>query len=103
MEILFDNKAAKLAWANGEFLQIKTNDVWCDLVESKVSLSIFDQPFVEFRVKPKTVKINGVECGLLISSSWENKNPNIVTLEFSSRNEAVEFQHNAMKIFNGVK
>lgn len=60
-----------------------------------------DQPVV-FRLKPRTVNLNGVDVGLLYSSQWDKQNPNKVTIEFNTEEEARHFNNNALKIFNGV-
>lgn len=56
----------------------------------------------KFRLKPKTINLNGVDVGTIQTSQWERDRPNKVVLEFNSREEAVYFQSKAMKIFNNI-
>ena len=65
-------------------------------------LSVFID-FDKFRLKPKTVNLNGVDCGMLKASSWESDCPCIVTIEFKNEDDAYHFHRNAINIFNGVK
>lgn len=60
MSELISGKEAKLAWANGEKLQWRDGNFtkWMDL-DDEFRLGIFND--VEFRLKPRTIKINGVE------------------------------------------
>ena len=64
MSELISGKEAKLAWANGNSVQIRPktpSETWEDL-NSKHSLDIFDQVIsYEFRLKPRTIMIGGVE------------------------------------------
>ena len=64
MSELISGKEAKLAWANGNSVQIRPktpSETWEDL-SSKHSLDIFDQVIShEFRLKPRTIMIGDVE------------------------------------------
>lgn len=63
MSELISGKEAKLAWANGENIQIKPkvfNDGWLDSCENN-TLGMFDDGSLDFRIKPKTITINGFE------------------------------------------
>ena len=64
MSELISGKEAKLAWANGNSVQIRPktlSETWEDL-SSKHSLDIFDQVIsYEFRLKPRTIMIGDVE------------------------------------------
>jgi hypothetical protein len=53
-------KQAKLAWANGEELQIDSGGGFYDLT-GDYCLFVFDHPSNKFRLKPKTITLNGVE------------------------------------------
>lgn len=59
---MLTKEQAKLAWANGEQLQWKdlnfTN--WNDL-DGDHRLRIFEDEVTEFRIKPRTISINGIE------------------------------------------
>lgn len=64
MSELISGKEAKLAWANGEQLQISNTIVgedFYDMDDSKTTLNIFDLDFYQFRLKPRTITINDIE------------------------------------------
>lgn len=52
---------AKKAWANGENVQIKCHDGTFCTITHNLKLSIFDNEKNKFRLKPKTIFINGIE------------------------------------------
>ena len=60
MSELISGKEAKLAWANGKQLQWRDDEFtkWIDLSD-RCRLEIFDN--AEFRIKPRTISINGIE------------------------------------------
>ena len=63
MSELISGKEAKLAWANGKKLQIANKLVgedFYDMDDSNTTLNIFDLDFYQFRLKPRTITINGV-------------------------------------------
>ena len=65
MSELISGKEAKLAWANGEALQFfnsqfSSTPEWKDL-SGKESLNIFDAQYFYFRLKPRTITLNGIE------------------------------------------
>lgn len=62
MSGLISNAEAKLAWANGEQLQIVhiNQKEWSDLVDN-YSLAVFTNDSYIFRLKPCTITINGIE------------------------------------------
>lgn len=58
--MLISGKEAKLAWANGEELEYYKDGLgWIELRGGN-RLDIFDN-FYEFRLKPRTITINGIE------------------------------------------
>ena len=64
MSELISGKEAKLAWANGEQLQISNTIVgedFYDMDDSKTTLNIFDLDFYKFRLKPRTITLNNIE------------------------------------------
>ena len=64
MSELISGKEAKLAWANGKKLQIANMIVgedFYDMDDSNTTLNIFDLDFYQFRLKPRTITINGIE------------------------------------------
>jgi len=62
MSELISGKEAKLAWANEEQLQVVhiTQKVWEDL-NDKHPLAVFTSDKYIFRLKPRTIAINGIE------------------------------------------
>ena len=64
MSELISGKEAKLVWANGKKLQIANMIVgedFYDMDDSNTTLNIFDLDFYQFRLKPRTIIINGIE------------------------------------------
>ena len=101
MSELISGKEALIALANGEEVQASINGFdWKDAIE--FGLVYFLNGDAHFRLKPRTVNLNGVEVGQLYSSQWDKHNPNKVTIEFKTEKEARHFSNNALKIFNGV-
>lgn len=62
MTKLLSGEEAKLAWANGEQLQVvhMTKKEWETLTDN-YRLSVFDDDSYVFRLKPRTITINGIE------------------------------------------
>jgi len=61
MSELISGKEAKLAWANGKTIEFHyANTIWAEL-PSCAQLSIFDDEEIKFRLKPRTITINGIE------------------------------------------
>lgn len=57
----------------------------------------------DFRLKPRTTTLNGIEVEQLYSSQWCKEKPDEVTLKFKNKNAAIFFQSKALEIFNGIK
>ena len=62
MSGLISSNEAKLAWANGEQLQVAhlTQKAWETLTDNYM-LSVFDDDSYVFRLTPRTITINGIE------------------------------------------
>ena len=62
MSELISGKEAKVVWANGEQLQVAhaTIQEWEALTDNYM-LSVFDNGSYVFRLKPRTITINGIE------------------------------------------
>ena len=70
MSELISKQEAKLAWANGKKLQIANTIVgedFYDIDDSNTTLNIFDLDFYQFRLKPRTITINGVHVGVMMN------------------------------------
>ena len=98
MSELISRKEAKLAWANGKKLQIANMIVgedFYDMDDSNTTLNIFDLDFYKFRLKPRTITINGIEVpapaededyhhqGIWILNSLELKEYGYVVLDIT--------------------
>ena len=98
MSELISRKEAKLAWANGKKLQIANTYVgedFYDMDDSNTTLNIFDLDFYQFRLKPRTITINGIEVpapaededyhhqGIWILNSLEPKEYGYVVLDIT--------------------
>lgn len=110
MSKLISGKEAKLAWANGEDLEFKIEDnsyfyKWTSIIcrDADLSLSDFERDDIVFRLKPRTIILNGIEVGVLVSSQWTAAESNKVKLEFNNKEEAHYFYTKAMEIFNNKK
>lgn len=58
---LISGKEAKKAWANGKTVEFHYADtIWAEL-PSRAQLSIFDDEEIKFRLKPRTITLNGIE------------------------------------------
>lgn len=65
MSELISGKEAKLAWTDGKSIEFRFNEfegenTWA-LILSSDPLSIFDREDISFRIKPRTITINGIE------------------------------------------
>ena len=86
MSELISGKEAKLAWANGKKLQIANTIVgedFYDMDDSKTTLNIFDLDFYQFRLKPRTITINGIE----VPAPFEPKDDCLVYILDDSRQD----------------
>lgn len=86
------------AWKNGEQVYWVYNNEET-LIDADTPLDVFLTSH-SFELKPRTITINGVEVGRLVSAEWNGVNPEIVSLEFNSEDEARWFQTKALEIFN---
>ena len=86
MSELISGKEAKLAWANGKKLQIANMIVgedFYDIDDGNTTLNIFDLDFYKFRLKPRTITINGIE----VPAPFEPKKDCLVYILDDSRQE----------------
>jgi hypothetical protein len=60
MSELISGKDAKLAWASNKEVEYMPLDKW-NLLGGSTPLSIFDRDDVKFRLKPRTITVNGIE------------------------------------------
>ena len=67
MSKLISGKEALIALANGEKVEYENSENnWFDVVNDVVSLDCFLKDHLKFRLKPRTITINGIEvpcCG----------------------------------------
>ncbi len=85
MSGLISNTEAKLAWANGEQLQIVhiNQKEWSDL-DDNYSLAVFTNDSYIFRLKPRTITINGIEVPC--SKSKHDKDDVVWVISTASEN-----------------
>ena len=91
---LISGKEAKLAWANNKEVEYMPLNKW-NLLGGSTPLSIFDRDDVKFRLKPRTITINGIEVpapaededyhhqGIWILNSLEPKEYGYVVLDIT--------------------
>ena len=91
---LISGKEAKLAWANNKEVEYMPLNKW-NLLGGSTPLSIFDRDDVKFRLKPRTITINGIEVpapaededyhhqGIWILNSLEPKEYSYVVLDIT--------------------
>lgn len=62
MSNLISGEEAKLAWANGKQIELKPKiaKYWLTEIED-MPISVFDSDCYEFRLKPRTITLNGIE------------------------------------------
>lgn len=103
MSELISGKEALIALANGEEVQFTMNDCisWHDSSKNLAAFKFLTDEY-KFRLKPRTITLNGVEVGQLKTAMCCINYPKEVTLEFKTEDDAQHFYTNATKIFNGV-
>ena len=85
---LISGDEAKKAWANGETVEFHYADtIWSEL-PSCAQLSIFDDEEIKFRVKPKTLLINGIEAPSIKKESAIYRSNDTVAIVCESFEEA---------------
>ena len=57
MSELISREEAKLAWAKGENVEVKTLCAWLE-IKGDVPVSIFDREDAKFRLKPRTITLS---------------------------------------------
>lgn len=122
MSELISGKEAKLAWANGEDVEFKPKPSvysW-GLICDKNTLGIFDDDELIFRLKPRTISINGIEvpapfepkpgelyyhpCGYRECGYWFNTNDGFDYLGAWRTEEEIKQVVAALRqVFGGVK
>ena len=62
MSNLISGKEAKMAWGSGEMVEYykKDRDEWFE-IRGNTYVTVFDV-MDRFRIKPRTITINGIEC-----------------------------------------
>ena len=104
MSELISGKEALIALANGEEIEyqvVEDRNVWNKVSSMAVNLILSNN--FKFRLKPRTITLNGVKVEQLYSSQWCKEKPDEVTLKFKNKNAAMFFQSKALEIFNGIK
>jgi len=86
---LISGKEALIALANGEKVSIKSEhwDNWCDLT-SDFTLTVFSLNEYQFRLKPHTISINGIEAPSIKKESAIYRSNDTVAIVCESFEEA---------------
>ena len=104
MSELISGKDALIALANGEEVEWRHPERdWFKAPQCNMRTQDFFSGVYQFRLKPRTTTLNGVEVEQLYSSQWCKEKPDEVTLKFKNKNAAIFFQSKALEIFNGIK
>ena len=82
MSELISGKEALIALANGEEVQIWNGNIWWD-VEGDYQIDVFLKTERKFRLKPRTITINGIE----VPAPFEPKEDCLVYILDDSRQE----------------
>ena len=101
MSELISGKEAKLAWANGKKLQIANMIVgedFYDMNDSNTMLNIFDLDFYQFRLKPRTITINGIELAPCYAVGIDHTK-NEVSIQFHNNEDAVKLNNLLLNIY----
>ena len=104
MSELISGKDALIAIANGQEVECRAYEKnWVDAGSHNHNIGLFFDDSFQFRLKPRTATLNGVEVEQLYSSQWCKEKPDEVTLKFKIKDAAMFFQSKALEIFNGIK
>ena len=85
---LISGKEAKLAWANNKEVEYMPLNKW-NLLGGSTPLSIFDRDDVKFRLKPRTILINGID----VPSPFEPKEGDGFWHVSTENNNGYAWQH----------
>ena len=98
---LISGDEAKKAWANGETVEFHYADtIWAEL-PSRAQLSIFDDEEIKFRVKPKTILINGIEAPSIKKESAIYRSNDTVAIVCESFEDAELMCLTLRQVFGG--
>ena len=100
MSELISGKEALIALANGEEVEFYHNSCWSWVGEMIIIKHFVDDSF-QFRLKPRTITINGVELNQCYSVAIDYAK-NEVKIEFKNRNDA-EALHDVISKLYGFK
>lgn len=90
MSELISGKEALIALANGEEVQASINGFdWKDSIE--FGLAYFLNGDAHFRIKPRTITLNGVELPKPLSAVFNTKHKTSVELDFETEQDAINF------------
>lgn len=102
MSELISKKQAAKAFIDGEDVEfMDQTGQWRTILDNTVLKVFLDR--THFRLKPRTITINGVDVGQPQSCDWNFNDPNDVVLKFKSREDALHFHENILKIFSPIK
>lgn len=58
---MITKEQAKLAWANGQEVEYNPCGSGWHVIHGELKLCLFDRPDFKFRIKPRTITINGID------------------------------------------
>ena len=96
MSNLISGKEAKLAWANNKEIEYMPLNKW-NLLGGSTPLSIFDRDDVKFRIKPRTITINGIEAPEGMNYAYKDEfNIHFTKLEMGYRDSIIVWQRETL-------
>lgn len=98
---MISGKEAAVAWIDGILVEIQyKDDMWKDLSSETYSVGIFRNENYKFRLKPRTINLNGVETGELVMMSKTLCGlTSKVTIGFETSDQARRFYDIAWEVF----
>ena len=99
MSELISGKEALIALANGEEVECRAYEKnWINANNNRHPLSLFFDDSFQFRLKPRTITINGVELNQCYSVAIDYTK-NEVKIEFKNRNDAEDLHDVISKLY----
>lgn len=102
---LISGKEALIALANGKEVEIKFNntDGWHKVNKKDAySFEIFlDERGTKFRLKPRTITINGIEVNQLTGNCPIYENDGVVSIECDTQEHAIHLVSTLRQVFGG--
>ena len=91
MSELISGKDALIALANGEEVQIESNKQWVSVDNCQVYQFLNRDCSYKFRLKPRTITLNGVELPKPLTAVFNTTHKTSVELDFETEQDAINF------------